>query len=214
MKLNSKKFFYIMTGVIVLLGIITIASVAAANSILAKKNERLMELKLENEMLDRQKQDMTIARANIKKYEELEKIAGQIVPQDKDQTRTVREIVRFAEQSGIKIQSISFPSSNLGQRQPTTARPSGGDSSTPAPSAPATPPITQVKPVSGMSGVYELEVQVQSGTGTDFPKLIRFLRHLEANRRTSQVSNLVVSPSPTDRNVLGFTMSLKVYVKP
>ncbi len=206
MKLDSKNFFYLMIGTVILLAGLTVASIAVGNKMLTTKNDKLNELKLENEIIENKKQDIALAKANIAKYEELEKIAKQIVPQDKDQAKTVREIIRFAEKSNIRIRTISFPTSNLGQK--STAKKDDKSSS-------GSTAISQVKPVKGMNGVYELEIIIQNATDSSgFPELIRFLKELESNRRTSQVSSLSITPSADNPLILSFNMKIKVFIKP
>lgn len=205
MKLSSKQFFYMMSGLVVLVGLLCLGGVYLSNSILTARAAKLDQLKLESEILDRQKQDITVANASIKKYEDLEQIAKQVVPQDKDQTRAVREIIGLAQKSGIGISSITFPSSNLGQK---TTKAQGEKASNDA-------GITQVKPVSGMQGVYELEIIIRSSeAGTNFGQLTTFLNLLESNQRTSQVSSLDINPDSKDPNRLTFNMTIKVYLRP
>lgn len=203
MTLSNKHFFYLMTSTIVLFVVLSGGGAIFANRILAKQTNKLNQLKLESEIVDRQKQDTVVANANIERYQELEQIARQIVPQDKDQSRAVREIVGLAEESGITLSSISFPSSNLGQKTTTDKK---EKAETAAPS--------QVKPVKDIKGVYELEIIVRGPKETDFPRLIEFLKRLESNRRTSQVSNLAITPDTKNPILLTFTMTIKVYLKP
>ena len=221
LKLTPKNLYFVLIGIISLLCIASIAIVVLGNTMLEQKNQKLTQLKLESEVLERQKQDVVAAKSNIQKYEELNQVAKQIVPQDKDQAKTVREIVLFAQASGVGIKSISFPTSELGQKAAPVAKPvqpsdsEGGSSAPAAPAAPAAPPVSQVKPVAGLNGVYELEVSLLSTPDTaTFGSLISFLKELESNRRTSQVSSMQITPSITDRNKLTFTINFKVFVKP
>lgn len=195
-----------MVGLTVLLAVLAVAGAIAGNKFLTKQANRLNDLKLQSEVLDRQRQDIVIANSNIKKFEELEAIAKQVVPQEKDQTKAVREIINLAAKSNISIGSITFPVSNLGQKATGNAKTNN---------ATTTPNLTQVKPVSGLQGVYELEIIVKSATnGTTFSNLVTFLKHLESNQRTSQVSNLDINPDGKNPNKLTFSMTLKVYLKP
>ncbi len=201
LKLNSKSFFYVMCAVVVLLIGLAVSLVVLGNSLLVKKTNRLTGLKIENAVLDQQKISVIQAQRDIEAYTELEKIAKSIVPQDKDQARTVRGIVQLAKDSGISITSINFPSSTLGQTKPGASAASGS--------------VTQVKPVQGITGVYQLEISLQSTPdSTTFPKLIDFLKRLEGNRSTSQVSSLTITPNSSDRALLSFSMVINAYIKP
>lgn len=213
--MNSKRFFFVMCGVVGLLCVASIAAVVLSNNMLAKKTSRLTDLKLENRVLEEQKISVLQAQKDIEKYAELERIAKQIVPQDKDQARAVREIVQIAQSSGISIASVSFPSSSLGATPAPAAKPAEGEGGSTEAPKPTTPPVTQVKPVDGISGVYQLEITVQSSQDTaTFTKLVDFLKKLELNRRTSSVSNITITPNTNNRSLLSFTMTINVYIKP
>jgi hypothetical protein len=212
MNLSPKRLYFVLIGVIATLGLMSIGAAVLGSSMLTQKNQKLTELKLESEVLVRQKQDVITAKANIQKYEELESLTKQIVPQEKDQAKTVREIVRFANSGDVPIQSISFPASNLGKQ--AAPAPKTQDKEASAASAPAAPPVTQVQPVSGLNDVFEMEVVVTSGAGSNFDSLINFLKDLESNRRTSQVSLMTITPDGKDRTKLSFTINFKVYIKP
>ena len=85
-----------------------------------------------------------------------------------------------------------------------------------APATPAAPAISQVKPVEGITGVYQLELNVNTDATSPitYAQLIDFLSRLEQNRRTAQITNLTIQPSPTDRNLLAVTLQLTIYIKP
>lgn len=212
-KLSSKYFFFVMVGIVVLLALLCVGGLGLGNSLLTKKTQKLTELKLENRVLDEQKIAVVQAQKDLEKYAELERIAKQVVPQDKDQAKTVREIIKFAEEAGIGITSVSFPSSTLGAAPAPAPKAADGEAST-APKA-TTPPITQVKPVDGVPGVYQLEITIQSSPDSvTFPKLLTFLKKLESNRRTSQVNSINITPNATNRSQLSVTMIINVYIKP
>lgn len=214
-KLTVKRFFFVMCGFVALLVILAVAMVVLGNNILAKKTSRLTELKLENRVLEEQKLSVTQAQKDIEKYAELERIAKQIVPQDKDQAKAVRELITLAAQSGIGIANVTFPTSSLGQAQQAAPKAEAGDDSSSQSSKPAAPPVTQVKPVEGINGVYQLEITVQSTADVaTFPKLVDFLKRLESNRRTSQVSSITITPNAANRTLLSFNMIINVYIKP
>jgi hypothetical protein len=209
MTITSKYFHYAMVAITVAAAGLCLGGIVMGNQLLTKSASRLNELKLESEVLDRQKQDIVLANANIKRYEDLEKIAQQIVPQDKDQTKAVREIIALAQESNVSIGAITFPASNLGQKSAAGSKDKSKDSSA------TVPDLTQVKPVNGMKGVYELEINIRgSESGTDFQNFVDFLKRLESNQRTSQVSKLDVNPDTEDPNILTFNMTIKVYLKP
>lgn len=214
--MNAKKVYYIMVGVLALLVGLGAAGIVVSNKLLQKKSDQLVELKLEDRLLEEQQLALIQANKDIEKYADLEKIAKTIVPQEKDQARAVREIAQFADASRVRLKSIAFPSSNLGQAQPKPAATPAPDADAAPAARPALPPVTQVKPVDGLPGVYAMEITIQSvdNNAATYPDFLNFLSRLEQNRRTTQVSNINIKPSPTVPNALSFTLTVNVYIKP
>src|SRR3989344_1719585 len=116
--MNGKRVYFLMIGAISILVLGSIASVFLGDKILQSKAKHLTSLKLDNKVLDEQQTSLAQAKKDIDKYSELEQIAKAVVPQDKDQAEVVREIVKVASDNSIKLSSISFPSSSLGQASP------------------------------------------------------------------------------------------------
>lgn len=212
--MNSKKVYFGMIGLIGILCISAIAAIVLGNSMLKSKSDKLVELKLENRVLEEQQTSLIRANKDIESYSELENITKSIVPQDKDQAKTVREIVKIAEESGIGIANLSFPSSNLGTATPKAKTNTEGSDA--APAAPAAPPITQVKAVEGIPGVYRMEITLQSDTNRpiSYSNLIDFLGKLEQNRRTAQVAQINITPKASSPGELTFTLVINVFIKP
>jgi hypothetical protein len=211
--MKSKQVFYGMIGLVVIMFGLVVATVVFGDSFLRKQSDRLVELKLENEVIETQATSLLQAKKDIEKYSELESIANQIVPQDKDQARATREIVSIAEQAGVKIASIAFPDSTLGQAPKKDPKATTSTTTTPPTT---TTTETQVKKVDGIPNLYQLEITVTSDTSspTSYSRLIDFLSRLEQNRRTAQVSTISIQPLATNRSLLNFTLTVTVYIKP
>jgi hypothetical protein len=210
--MNTKRFSWVMIALTILAFGLVVSSIVLGNRILVAKSAQLHDVKLNSQVLDAQQANLTKANKDIAKYADLERTAKSIVPQDKDQAKTVREIINYASEVNIGIQSISFPTSTLGQATavaPTTT----GETK---PTTPAAPVVSQVKPVEGIKGVYQLELTVQSDAKkpVTFNQLITFLSKLEENRRTAQVTGLSITPKLENRNLLTFTLNINVYIKP
>lgn len=220
--MNSKKAYYIMAGCTVLMFGVLGVTVVLGDMWLHKRSDQLRSVKLETRLLDEQQVSLVQANKDVAKYSDLESIANAIVPQDKDQAKTVREIVKLAQESNIPITSISFPTSSLGSAaqapaaSSSTADTSNSSESPSASAAAKAPPVTQVKAADGISGVYQMEINVQSDSSLPVPyaALITFLERLEQNRRTAQVSNITVTPSTKDPGLVTFTLMVNVYIKP
>jgi hypothetical protein len=210
--MNSKKTFIAMSVFCFFsLGMLA-GSVFFGNKMLQSHSEKLTSLKVEAAVAEEQQTLLTQAKKDLDKYAELNDVARQIVPQDKDQARAVREIIAIANESGIQITGITFPASTLGQAAPKATTTEGEADATKK----ATPTISQVKPVDGITGVYQLELNVTTDTSKpiSYAQLIGFLKRLEQNRRTAQITNLSIQPNPGDRTLLTLTMQLIIYIKP
>lgn len=194
LKMTPKRLSYVLTGCLVFLAILAIAGAVAGNGMLTSQNRKLTDLKLEKQVLEKQKEALVQAKSDLERYAELEQVAKQIVPQEKDQVRTVREIVGFANGAQIDIASIGFPGSELGEGTNVN--------------------LTQLEPVEGLNNVYRMEISVDNGSPAQFFGLIDFLRRLESNRRTSQVSSITITPNQDNRNLLQFNVTMNVYIKP
>jgi len=221
--MTPKRFYYGMIGVNVTLLLIIGVATYFGTQLLHTQSDKLVTAKTENKVLENQQVSLSQAKKDIEKYNELNAIAKSIVPQDKDQARTIREINKIANESGIKLKTISFQSSNLGAAAPAAqtqatqnqgATGTGSNATTPATGTTA-PSITQVKPVEGISGVYALEIIVNSleTEPVPFNNLVTFLSKLESNRRTAHVTKINVSPKNNGRAV-SFSLTLNAYVKP
>lgn len=202
---NSKQAFFGLLGLAVLLIVATVGLTYAGLGMLKNKGNELVKLKEEQEVLKNRQTALTAAERDIKDYSELEKISKAIVPQEKDQARTVREIVAIADQSGIPLEAVQLPASTLGAKKSTGSSKTGGD-----------PDKTQLLAVPGTAGLYTMEITVQSASKqpVTYSRILTFLEKLEQNRRTAHVTNISIQPEKDNRNLMTFTVMLNVYIKP
>jgi hypothetical protein len=202
--LNSKRLYFVFVGIIVVLIGLTIGGAVMADKVFQSKSDELVKQKAESQALSTKQQQLIADKRDIKTYAELSKIARTIVPQDKDQALAVREIAKLAHESGIpRLSSVSFPTSTLG----TTA------SGTPTSSANR---LTQLTPVKGISGVYDLQITIQQvqEDSVSYNTFITFLEKLEQNRRTAQVSNIIITPGDKNPDQIAFTLTIDEFIKP
>lgn len=205
--MTSRKYYFVLLAIFLLLLGGIIAGALGGNMLLEKQSSKLSALKAENESIELQQNALIRAKKDVERYGEIDEIAKSVVPQDKDQAKTVREIVQIANEHGVPIKSVTFPASDLGKTAPTTE---GGST---AGSAEKQPAISQVKPVKGIAGVYFLEIQVDSAGEVPYQNFLNFLEGLEKNRRTAHVNNINLEPSK-DGSSLNFNLTLNAYVKP
>lgn len=210
--MSAKKVFYGMVGLVVLISLLVAASVVGANAFLNSQKDKLVKAKVDNRVVEEQQQYLIKAKEDLKTYDELNETTKAIVPQDKDQAKTAREISSIAQKSGIQLDSITFPVSSLGGV--STPPPSSSSSAPPSEGTPApSSGLTQVMPVEGISGVYSLEIIVTSQSPVPYYQFLDFLERLESNRRTAHVQKLVLNPTESG-DALSFILTLNSYVKP
>jgi hypothetical protein len=201
--MKSKQIFYLLLAVLVVLGACFFAVGYGANKLLVAQAAQLSKLKADSQIVDITQASLNKNKKDIAKYSSLNKIAQTIVPQDKDQAVAVREIVNLASQSGInRLSSITFPASSLGTLMGGVV---GGPSK-----------LTQVVPVKGISGVYDLPISVSqdSSSTVSYSQLITFIQKLEQNRRTAQVSSISIEPAADHPNQVAFTLTIDEFIKP
>jgi hypothetical protein len=199
--MSSKRTFILLLAGLAVGLVALFAATYEAQGLIASQANKLRDQRLQIQTLDAEATALTSAKRDIKKYQDLADIAKSIVPQDKDQALTVREIVSIAAKQGIAIGSVTFPSSSLG----------GGVGGTTT-----NPNQSQLLPVAGIPGVYYLQITVQSNGSQTVPynKFISFLDALEHNRRTALVSSIALTPDSKNSNNVGFNLTLDEYIKP
>lgn len=199
---GAKRLHTILLGIIALCFVALLLSVYMVNMLLVGQSKRIAKAKLDTLVLEERQSQLSKAKADITKYKELSEIAKSIVPQDKDQAQTVREIVKIAESTGVRLGNVNFPTSALGGTKPGVG---GGNAA-----------LSQLKAAKGISGVYALDITVGSDNGapSSYDNFIRFLDALEHNRRTALVTSITLQPNTTDPNLLSFTLNLTEFIKP
>ncbi len=202
-----------MLGILGITSILVVLAIILGITLINRQSNKLVSLKIDSQVVESQETALAQAKKDILKYSELETIAKQIVPQDKDQAKAAREILSLANQSGVKISSIGFPASSLGQ-----APPKATTKDTPNITGPTEPTTTetQVKSVLGINGLFQLDITVISDASAPvrYDKLIDFLSKLEQNRRTAQVSQITIQPDAENRSLLNFSLTITLYIKP
>lgn len=211
--MNSKRLYWLLISVLGLLFVGLLAGTYEANKLLGSQASKLITLKAKSLALASEQQGLIKAKKDIITYSGLEKITKSVVPQDKDQAESVREIVNIAGTYGISLAAINFPASTLGTvvASATTTTSSADNAKTSSANS-----LSQVQPVKNIPGVYQLQITVVGDPAkpVDYDKFISFLSALEHNRRTAQVSTIAIQPNAVNRSLLTFTLTLNEYIKP
>lgn len=193
--MNSKRLYQALAVGLILMGLLSVASAYYGQKMLSERSSELNQLKVKTSALEQQERSLIQAKQEIEEYTLLESVARSIVPQEKDQARTIRELVTIAQSVGVNISGITFPSSELGSEKSKTQDQSK----------------TQLKKVDGIPGLSQLELTIAINESIDYGTLINFLERLENNRRTSAISSIQIAPSD-DEFQIGLT--ILVYIKP
>lgn len=196
----KRVFFLLLAGLILTFGGLAGATYGLT-SLLKSQAKQLADKKAEVNVLTGQQTGLTKSKRDIAKYAGLKKITDSIVPQDKDQAQTVRELTNIAAANKISLTTITFPSSSLGSQSAA-----GGAKSN----------LSQLTKVANIPGVYNLQITVgnNSNNTVTFNQLDAFLKSLENNRRTAAVGSLSIQPQPDSANRLVFTLVINTYIKP
>ena len=220
--MNGKRVHFLMLGLIALLMIGLLAGAYGANGLLGTKAASLVQLKAKSSALEKEQAALIIAKQQLMKYSVLNNIAKAIVPQDKDQAETVRELVKLANEHGVGIGSITYPASSLGIGKSVPS--AGSASSSGASNKPFTVPgvnaqsaaLSQLQIIKNIPGVYSLQIKIDSDpdASTSYAQLIGYLSALENNRRTAEVSTISFLPSPKYTGKITFSITLNEYIKP
>lgn len=216
--MTPKRTYFLLVGLTSLLIIAIIGSAYGSRQVLAGKSVQLIDLKAKLEGYTAQQTGLIKAKQDIATYKDLYTIAKVVVPENKNQAETVRQIVKLAGDNSIQLGSISFPSSTLG------TGPAAGAATLNRPTLNSAMPktsfskadLSQLIPVAGSPGVYVLQINVASDSTkpASYPQLISFLSALENNRLTAEVTTVNIVPDSTLTNRFSFTLSLNSYIKP
>lgn len=232
--MSSKRLRLVLLGSLSVLALLFVLIMVMGLSLLTKKSQNMVKLKLEAKSLEAQLGSLGQAKKEIEQYNYFKGVAKSVIPDDKDQAQAVVDIVRLARESGISIQTITFPSSDLGEAPknvPGGAAAGGGTSGTapagtaPAATSTAAQAISQAKPVAGIKGLYSLELTIAPEIGTQlspaqqvtYPKMIDFLKRIERNRRTAQITQVNIQPQTPGTVVsdfINFTLVVNIFIKP
>lgn len=215
--MTTKRFFFLMVALSVVLPALIITTIVGGNKLLKSQASKLADLRAQNQVVEDQKIALVRGKEDIERYSELDEIAKAIVPQDKDQARTIREINAIAAESGISLQAVTFTESSLGEAAQPSAQNKNQTSSTSSTASTAQNQsgLTQVTPVEDIPGVYALQITISPPAEKPIPyqQFLSFLEKLENNRRTAHVDNISVTPVEGSSGIT-FTLTLNVYVKP
>lgn len=220
--MSSKRLHTVLIGIVALLFVCLLGGVYGVNKLLTSETDNLVVLKAKSQALTQEQTSLNKAKKDALRYENLNKIAQAVVPQDKNQAEAVREIVNIAADNGITLAAINFPASTLGNLPNGTAAPATPASAGAAPAASASAAsskganLSQLTALKNIPGVYQLPITINNDSAHPVPyaDFINFLSALEHNRRTSQVQTIAIQPAASKPGSITFSLTLNEYIKP
>lgn len=210
----------VIMGLIGLSGVLFFIIAFGGLTLLASKSQKLVDLKQQSKIVDAQSASLAAAKKQVQQYSYFNTIAKTVIPADKDQAQAVLDIFSLADQSGIAIGSATFPTSTLGTKPPANSAGSNNAATASSQSA-----VSQAKPVSGIAGLYSLQLNITPQTGgsvpdsqkATYPKFLDFLKRIENNRRTAQITQVSIQPQSSDSGpsqFINFTLTINIFMKP
>jgi len=214
MKLNNKLLHWILLGGLGLSAVIFLAVMFQGISLLSSKSKQLVDMRVQSQTADAQLSNLEQTKKDVEKYSYFKNVATTVIPNDKNQAEAILEINQKASQAGIALQSITFPTSTLGGTTTGSTADAATSSSSKA--------ISQAKPVSGIAGLYSLQLTITTDNSktlpadqqATYPKILNFLNQIENNRRTAQITDVSIQPSSDNPSSLSLTLIINIFMKP
>lgn len=201
--MNSKRLYFLLITIIVLTVVGTSTLIFYSNKYLSNESVKLntaRSMGQKNTLLDLKYKQIS---ANSKYWQEpsrdLYTTINDMLPTSKGQAEAIGLIQKLAEENskGFKLNSITFPTSELGAAKAAATTTTTTDTSTPSPTPTPAAKITQTKVLKDVNGILAIEAKISLkpiGTGTiDYQSFLKFLDGLTNNTRLMQVTELSVS---------------------
>jgi Tfp pilus assembly protein PilO len=189
MKLDAKKFFWILIAVNVMLIGATLVVFTQASSAGEKKSQKISKFKVDDQANDQLISYYKALQSTLNSNQDLESMIQKILPTDKDQSAALADLDKFSKNNNVSVQQINFnPGTNKGSGKTLTS-----------PSA--------------VKGVSVISVTMSSSK-TPYTNLLNFLKTIETTQRRMQVTSLNITPNNTNPGLLDrIDMTLDIYLK-
>lgn len=192
--MTPKKTNLILKIILAVLALLVTAALYFANLTMTELAEHTSKLKADIEVTGQQLESYEITKAKVDELSYVKNLAQKILPESENQSAIVAELSEFAKRSNLATNSITFDTAAA-----STSSASSSDAAK-----------TQKPP----SGVEIVPVTFVVENGARYDDLLSFLKYIERNRRKMQVTQISLTPSPTDGDVLDdVTLSINLFVK-
>jgi hypothetical protein len=180
------------------LGAVTVLIIAAiyfANNKLTEVATNTSKLKAEIEITNQKLKNYEVTKSKIEELSYVKDIAAKVLPQNEDQSAVVAELADFAKRSNISTGSISFVDSTLTNKLPSAKTKAKAINPTP-------------------QGVSIIPVKFEVSGDAKYEDVLSFLKYIENNRRKMQVTEIALTPSGDNGDVLNnVSISLNLFAK-
>lgn len=189
--MTVKRVHQILVVLVVASAVVTVLGLYFANSKLTKLAEETATKKAEIQITQNQIKAYERTKETVDSLDYVEELAQKVLPESKDESSIVAELSQFALRSRLAVEQITF-----NEVVKSTAKTKDKTS--------ATIP----------KGVSVVPITVQLKAGGTYENLLNFLKSIEGNQRTMQVSNITLSPDEEDRTKLSqITVAINLYTR-
>lgn len=186
--MSSKKAFYLIIATVVLTLLVGGVVYYYADQYLSHKAKEISVLKADLEIVELKIANARKAEQDLEKLGFLSDIVDEVLPPEKIQSNVVAELVSFAADANVRLDSIGFEATDIK----------------------STVPVSQTKPLQGVNGVNTLPISLT--INGNYNNLLRFLENIETNRRKMQVDSLSLSPN-IESGGISSSITINVYVR-
>ncbi len=189
--MTTKRVHQILLAVTALAIVTSLLGLFLANSKLTKLADQTAIKKAEIQVTQSQIEAYEKTKLSVQSLDYVDELANKVLPAGKDESSIVAELSQFAQRSKLSVEQITF-------NEVTTTKSTSKDKT------------TTVIP----KGVTVVPITVQLKSGGKFENLLEFLKSIEGNQRTMQVTNITLGPDEEDRTRLSqITVAINLYTK-
>ncbi len=192
-KLSPKQSFYGFCGGIFVTFAATGFIMYWANSQLEARKSQITLKKTESQELDTKITRAKSLREELVTLRDITTVSSEVLPSEKSQENIIGELISIASKRGLSLETIAFE---------------GGAAAT----ANANPETSQAVSIKEVPGVFSLGIQ--TSIATDYENILRFLEDIENNKRQIEVTNISITPDPTNPNLFDAQLKLVTYIQP
>lgn len=205
MKSNNKKFYFILSGLLLASILGLFVTLYFASGFLSKISNEISITKAEVDASKTQLDNLKNAGVKLRKYPDLSTFINIALPRDIPYAQNTK-IKEIASKSGISANSITVGDSSSSSQSGGSS--SGQPSQPQTNTGPCKQPLSTYKHV---SGVCVKSINIQFKEPITYEKLIDFLKNIETDPVIMQVSNISIGPSDKANTIMVSTMEVSFF---